>query len=348
MKKIFLIIFFLTFPTISKSSIYSDFNPFSLIFKKEGKYIQLSSHNKILNGLGDFVSIRSGEKYTLCKIEDCGIITNFWLTISEKKDKNYLRKIILRMFWDGEENPSVEAPVGDFFGVGFSKYIHYTSLLLGMSSGGFYSYFPMPFEKSAKIEITNLSDETIELWFSIGYQKLKKLPKNVLKFHAKFRREKKTKRGENYLILEAKGKGNFAGCVLSMQGYRKNYLMFLEGDEIIYVDDEKEPSILGTGTEDYFLSGFYFNQGIFAGPLHGCLIKDKENSMISAYRFRIQDAISFNKSIRVEIEHGITKGMDVNADYSSVAYWYQTEPHYEFYKFPEDISELLPIYKINE
>lgn len=310
------------------------FDPSSLILPREGVYKQVSSHDKMFLGAGDFISINPKEKVALADIKDTGIITNFWLTIDKTNDdaaKGYpLRKIILRMYWDGEKNPSVEAPAGDFFGVGFAKYVHYTSLLLGMSSGGFYSYFPMPFEKSAKIEIENLMSDSVSLWYSVGYQAVKKLPKNALRFHAKFRRERKTKRKENYLILDAKGQGHFVGCLLSMQNYQKDNLLFLEGDEFISVDDDKTPSVLGTGTEDYFLSGFYFNKGTFAAPFHGLTIKDNEKSRISAYRFRVSDAISFKKSIHVEIEHGLTYLHGVGADYSSVAYWYQSEPHAEF------------------
>jgi hypothetical protein len=168
-------------------------------------------------GGGDFANVNPGEKVTLMDVKVAGIITNFWLTIDKTNDDNAggypLRKIILRMYWDGEKNPSVEAPAGDFFGVGFAKYAHYTSFLIGMSSGGFYSYFPMPFEKSAKIEVENLMKDSVALWYSVGYQEVKKLPKNTLYFHAKFNRMKKTKRKENYLILDAKGTGQFAGCV---------------------------------------------------------------------------------------------------------------------------------------
>lgn len=325
-------LFFLA--TVFASPLEGLFDPSSLMVPRESVYKQVASHDKMFLGGGDFINVNPGEKVTLMDVKGTGIITNLWLTIDKTNDDNAsgypLRKIILRMYWDGEKSPSVEAPVGDFFGVGFAKVVPYTSLLLGMSSGGFYSYFPMPFEKSAKIEVENLMKDSVALWYSVGYQEVKKLPKNMLYFHAKFNRVKKTKRKENYLILDAKGTGQFAGCVLSMQSYQKENFLFLEGDEFISVDDDKTPSILGTGTEDYFLSGFYFNKGTFAAPFHGLTVKDKEKSRISVYRFRIPDAIPFKKSIHVEIEHGLTWAHGVGADYSSVAYWYQSEPHAEF------------------
>lgn len=314
--------------------------------QNQAPYKQISSHNLGVGGLGDFIGIKAGETRTIFAVKGSGIITNIWLTFT-CSDKNALRKVLLKMYWDDEKNPSVEVPIGDFFGVGFSQYIHYTSLLLGMSSGGYYSFFPMPFKKSAKIEIINNASEVIDgFFYNIGYREVKNLPKDTAYFHAKYRQEIKTQKGKNYLILNAKGKGNFVGLVLNMWGYRKDYLMFLEGDEIITVDEEKIPSVMGTGTEDYFLSGYYFNKGTYYAPLHGCLIKDKENSKISAYRFRIADAIPFNKEIKVEIEHGINSQASIAAYYSSVAYWYQTEPHYEFYTLPP-ANELAPPEKLS-
>ena len=323
------------------------FDPSSLMVPRESIYRQTASHDKMFLGGGDFVNVNPGEKVMLMDVKGAGVITNLWLTIDKTNDDNAggypMRNIILRMYWDGEKTPSIEAPVGDFFGVGFAKYVHYASLLIGMSSGGFYSYFPMPFGKSAKIEVENFMKDSVALWYSVGFHEVKKLPKNTLYFHAKFNRVKKTKRKENYLILDAKGTGQFAGCVLSMQSYQKENFLFLEGDEFIAVDDEKTPSILGTGTEDYFLSGFYFNKGTFAAPFHGLTIKDKEKSRISVYRFRVSDAIPFKKSLRFEIEHGLTWAHGVGADYSSVAYWYQTEPHSEFAPPITASSDLAPV-----
>lgn len=301
---------------------------------RETRYRHISSHDRVLGGLGDFVSVKTGERFVLAEIQGPGIVTNIWLTFT-CKDPFALRKVVLRMFWDGEKEPSVQSPIGDFFGVGFAEYVHFTSYLIGMSSGGFYSFFPMPFSKGAKIEIENNADTLIDgFYFNIGYQETKSLPKNMGRFHALWRREKLSKKSGDYTILEARGRGHYVGTVLSMQGYKKGDLLFLEGDEKFYVDGETVPSVLGTGTEDYFLSGYYFNKGTFGGPLHGCLIKDRENAKISAYRFHTADAIPFTKSIHVQIEHGVRTDLPVRADYSSVAYWYQQEPHRPFEPLP--------------
>ena len=133
---------------------------------------------------------------------------------------------------------------------------------------------------------------------------------------------------------EAKGTGHYVGCNMNMQGRRPFSFWFLEGDEMIYVDDEQHPpAIHGTGTEDYFNAGWYFNKGTFSAPYHGLTIKDPIRSRISAYRFHIEDPIPFKKRIRVTIEHGGINDAP-GSDYSSTAYWYQTEPHKPMGTFP--------------
>lgn len=299
------------------------------------KIVQISSYDKEGKNK-DFIQINPRGRAAIMDVKGAGSISRIWLTVATP-DPYYMRTVVIRMFWDGEENPSVEAPVGDFFGVGFAKYVHYNSLYLGMSSGGFYTYFPMPFEKSARIEIHNDSPFGIAaFYFHIQYYKLDKLPSDTPRFHAKFKREKISD-AANYILLDAKGKGFYTGTVLSMKGTKPD-LAFLEGDELIYVDGENFPSIYGTGTEDYFNSGWYFNQGTFASFFHGLTIKDEKAGMISAYRFHILDAIPFQSSLKVTVEHGAENSEP--GDYSSVAYWYQTEPHIEFAKFPTSKGRL--------
>lgn len=319
---------------ISGCKLCNFFNLGSLPYFRNSAYKQISSHDKMFLGYGDFVVIEPQKTITLADIKGAGCITNIWLAFT-CDTPNCRRKIVLRMFWDNEKTPSVEVPIGDFFGVGFGEYVHHTSLLVGMSSGGYYSFFPMPFSDHAVIEIKNEMDKSVDsFYYNIGYQSFDKLDEGMGRFHAKWRNEKKLKNRKDYLVLDAKGKGHFVGCVLNMQGYETDKLTFLEGDELIYVDDEKKPSIAGTGTEDYFLSGYYFNKGTFSAPFHGLTIKDREKSRISTYRFRIADAIPFTKSIKVTFEHGLTSFDAVEADYSSAAYWYQEEPHFDFFNFP--------------
>jgi hypothetical protein len=198
-----------------------------------------------------------------------------------------------------------------------------------MSSGGYYCYFPMPFNKKARIEVVNETGQEIyAFYYHIDYQKLEEsLDHDVAYFHAQWRRELRTNSDENYIILDAQGEGHFVGCNMSMQAYKKS-LWYLEGDEMVFVDGEKSPSIYGTGTEDYFTSGWYFKNGTFNAPYHGLVVKDDSLGRISAYRHHIPDPIPFKQSIKFTMEHG----HDNNeiCDFSSTAYWYQKEPHKKF------------------
>ncbi len=252
-----------------------------------------------------------------------GVIARIWVTIASR-DKHFLRRIVLRMYWDGEEQPSVEVPVGDFFGTGF-QYKQYITPFVGMSSGGYYSYFPMPFQKSARVEVVNQTGQEINsFYYQIDYQKLSDpLESDIAYFHANWRRDVRTTAKENYLVLDAAGEGHFVGLNMNMQSYHGG-LQFLEGDEMVYVDGESYPSIYGTGTEDYFTSGWYFNRGEFAAPYHGLILKEDSLGRIAAYRFHILDTIPFKQSLRFTIEHG--HGNHLANEMSSVAYWYAERP----------------------
>ncbi len=292
-------------------------------------------------GNGDARSVAPGQTLTLLDYQGAGIIRRFWVTIAPRSDMEIHRQAILRMYWDGETTPSVEAPIGDFFGVGFGQQKDYVSLPLNETSGGYNCYWPMPFHRSARWTLTNMSSKRIDaFYYNIDFIGFKSLPKDLRHFHAQWRRENPTHAGHNYTILEATGQGHFVGTALFMQNRRGHGLGFLEGDEMIYVDGESTPSVNGTGTEDYFSSGWYFDRGLYSAPFHGVTIKDTSMGRVSAYRWHIEDAMPFSKSIRVTIEHGNQN--DTEADYSSVGYWYQTEPHAPFPPFPTDPAQLLP------
>lgn len=301
-------------------------SPSRLPYLKDSKLIQISSHDTT-GGNDDYIAIPAGATATLAKVQGPGVIAHIWVTISSR-DQYFLRRILLRMYWDGEDNPSVEVPIGDFFGTGF-QYKQYFTPFVGMSSGGYYSYFPMPFNTSARIEVVNETGQEINSFFyHIAYHKLTgPLDTSIAYFHASWRREPRTEPRKDYLILDAEGEGHYVGTNMSMQSYN-NDIQYLEGDEMVYVDGEKEPSLYGTGTEDYFNSGWYFNRGEYAAPYNGLILKNDSLGRIAAYRFHILDAIPFKKSIRFTIEHG-DKNAEI-ADFSSTAYWYQKEPHKKF------------------
>ena len=310
----------------AQSSLENILSISRLPYLKKSKMIQISSYDTS-GGNADFITVKNGTAATLAHLAGPGVIAQFWCTI-DSRDPYFLRRIVLRMYWDGEKNPSVEVPIGDFFGTGF-EYKQHISQFVGMSSGGYFSYFPMPFNSSARVEIVNQTGQDINsFYYHIDYQKLEKpLETDVAYFHACWNRELRTDPKHNYTILEAEGTGHFVGLNLNMQGYDGN-LWFLEGDEMVYVDGEKTPSVYGTGTEDYFTSGWYFSKGEFSGPYHGLIVKSDSLARIAAYRFHVGDAIPFKKSIRFTIEHGT--GNSEIADYCSTAYWYQKEPHKTF------------------
>jgi hypothetical protein len=292
-------------------------------------------------GNGDARGVKPGETLTLLDYKGAGIIRRFWVTIAPRSDMEIHRQAILRMYWDNETTPSVEVPIGDFFGVGFGEQKDYISIPLNETSGGYNCYWPMPFHKSARWTITNMSKKRIDaFYYNIDFTGFDKLPKDLRHFHAQWRRENPTKKDQNYTILEATGEGHFVGTALFMQNRRGHGFGFLEGDEMVYVEGEAKPSIIGTGTEDYFSSGWYFDRGLYSAPYHGVTILDPHKGRVSAYRWHIEDAMPFQKSIKVTIEHGTNNDHEV--DYSSVAYFYQSEPHAPFPPFPTDPDQLLP------
>ena len=233
----------------------------------------------------------------------------------------------LKIFWDGEISPSVDVPVGDFFGSGLGEY-EVKSLPIGMKQGDYYySYFPMPYWSSAKIKIHNDSSQTINLDYEVQY-KTTPYGRNTGYFHADWKEEHLTAAdGKDYIILQTSGQGHYVGGVLTMKGNLNRH--FLEGDERIYVDGSLSPSIYGTGTEDYFNGGWYFSvpgygDMSFSLPVHGYPVHEISSvDSTGCYRFHLSDYIPFSKSIRVGIEHGPQS--DEPADYSSVAYYYKID-----------------------
>jgi hypothetical protein len=306
---------------------------------RDGKLAHFSSHDRS-GGNADFVPVAPGETVTLVDYKGAGTVRRWWVTIAPFNNPRIQRQTIVRCYWDGEKEPSVEVPVSDFFGVGFGEYKNFISLPLNMTSGGYNCYWPMPFKKSARITIENRSKVKIDaLYYNVDLETTPKPAKESLYFHAQFRRQSPTEQGKPVTLLETTGRGHYVGTLLSMQKVKGRGLWFLEGDERVFVDGEKEPSVIGTGTEDYFSSGWYFNSGPYSAPYHGITIKDDDRSRISAYRWHIEDVIPFTKSLRFDIEHGGTNDTP-GADYTSVAFWYQTHPHAPFPPLP---VSLLPI-----
>jgi len=296
------------------------------------------------DGNGDARPIAPGKTLTLAEMKGPGRVAHIWFTIADS-ERFYGKKLVLRMYWDGESTPSVEAPLNDFFCQGHGMDVTVNSLPFRVTSNGRgrNCYFPMPFGKSARIEVTNEGSENCAaFYYYVDWQKLDKLPKDTAYFHAKYRQEYPCVSGKNYLILDAVGKGQFVGCNLSVRTKEAGW--WGEGDDFFFIDGETEPSLRGTGSEDYFCDGWGLRQqdGMFYGSpiMEGW---DNSNRRTTSYRFHITDPVPFTKSLRMEIEHkgarklpdGSWNGFLERADdFSSVAYWYQTEPHKDFAWLP--------------
>ena len=296
------------------------------------------------NSNRDNSRVQAGETRVLMDVQGPGVITHIWITFLGPEPHPWAKEgcanhqeMLLRMYWDGNERPAVEAPVGDFFANSFGRRSEVISLPVAVEDADSYNCFwHMPFRKSARVEIVNQSEKQIGLlYYNIDWVKKDKIDKDTPYFYAQYRQEYPVENGKDYVLLETEGKGHYVGTVLSVRTRSPSW--FGEGDEKIYIDGEGKASIWGTGTEDYFLSAWglkttstpyfgvpYFDQwGIVGGHT-------------SAYRWHVTDAIVFQKSIKVTFEHYGWMSPDENPeyrshswneredDYSSVAFWYQT------------------------
>ena len=285
-----------------------------------GDFVQVSSYDTT-GGNRDRLELAAGDTAVLLDEAGAGVIRRIWITVFSV-DPHYLRRVTLKMYWDDETEPSVAVPLGDFFGNGFDKH-HYTALPMGVSSGGFYSYLPMPFRERARIVVENGTGRPLDaFYYQIGLEKVRSLPRKVQTFHALWHRDPRTESAAPHRVLTAHGSGTFVGLSFNAESY-VNTLGFLEGDETYVIDGERRG--FGTGTEDYFNSGWYFQDGAYAAPFHGVVLKDDARGRIAAFRWHIPDPVPFHDSIRIDLEHGHAN-TEV-ADYATVAYWYQTEPH---------------------
>lgn len=319
----------------------------------------------------DRLSIIRGETVTLLDVKGPGCITHIWLTPHSIEDF-YLRKCVLKCYWDGEKEPSVLVPLGDFFGVGHAQSVTYSSLPMVMApsdGAGLNCYLPMPFSEGARIEVTseNFASET-RLYYNIDFEVWDQPRPELGRFHAQWRRQNpcdgiveppemaditllhhgiNLSDEGNYLLMEAKGSGQYVGCNLNIHNLRRakeGSNWYGEGDEMMFIDDDNEgkrwpPTINGTGTEDYFNTAWGPRE-FFASPFFG-LTKPggrEYSGFISWYRWHLPDPVRFARSIRVSIEHGHANGR--SDDYSSTAYWYQLEPHQPFGILP--VLERLP------
>ena len=313
----------------------------ALMRPRDGRIVHYSSFDAARKN-DDFRRIAPGETLTLLDHRGAGVVRRWWLTIAPRHDQELQRKLIVRAWWDDEAEPSVEVPLNDFFGMGFGEWRDFVSLPLNMTSGGYNSYWPMPFQRRARITVENRSSKVVDrFYYNVDIEGVDRMAAEPLYFHAQFRRVAAV-RDTPVTLLDARGRGHYVGTLLAMQPRHGRTLWYLEGNERVFIDDDADtPRVLGTGTEDYFSSGWYFDTGPYSAPYHGAPIKDTLSGRISAYRWHIEDPIPFARRLHFTIEHGGTNDTP-GTDYSSVAYWYQTHPHAPFPALPADLTPAPP------
>ena len=275
-----------------------------------------------------------------------GVVTHMWFTFLGPGRHPWAingsathQEMLIRVYYDGHEAPDIEVPFGEFFANCFGRRAAVISLPVIVEDADSYNCFwPMPFRKSIRVEVVNQSKEkNINLlYYNIDWVKKERLPAETPYFYAYYRQEYPTKPGGDYVILETSGKGHYVGTVMAVR--TRSPAWFGEGDEKIYIDGEKEASIWGTGTEDYFLSAWGLQAGVNT-PYFGTVYFDQWGIVgghTSAFRWHVADPVIFNSGIRVTIEHYGWISPDENVerrahswneredDFSSVAYWYQT------------------------
>jgi len=294
------------------------------------------------------VKIGPKEQFTLAQIEGPGAIQHIWMTPTGN-----FRFSILRIYWDGESQPSVEVPVGDFFACGWGKYAQISSLAVCVNPGsGLNSYWEMPIRKSCKMTLENLDEEAMTIYYQIDYT-LTEVPADAAYFHAQFRRSNPLPLKTVHTIIEGvRGWGQYVGTYIAWGVHNTGW--WCEGEIKFYLDgDDKFPTINGTGTEDYFCGSYDFDAGPpnalhyqeFTTPYSGLaqVIRPDghydSQQRFGLYRWHIMDPIRFEKDLKVTIQalgwRSGSRYLPLKDDISSVAFWYQTEPHAPFPKLPD-------------
>ncbi|MBS0630990.1 MAG: DUF2961 domain-containing protein [Verrucomicrobia bacterium] len=295
--------------------------------------------------------IKSGETVTLMDNAGPGVIRHMWITFDQK----IRRQVILRIYWDGATQPSVECPIGDFMCQGWNKDQNITALPINVNpQGGMNCFFPMPFRKHARITVENgASIDIPHFFYTINYT-LEPVPEESLYFHAQFRRVNPLPYKDVYTILDGvTGHGHYVGTFMSWQQNSSGW--WGEGEIKMYLDGDREwPTICGTGTEDYFGGAWCFSPDNFSAPYFGFQHvvgkSGQTGARMTMYRFHMQDPVFFKKDLKVTMQalgwrdHGLPNARyhALQDDIASVAYWYQTLPAAPFPAFPDrDAREIV-------
>jgi hypothetical protein len=318
-------------------------------------------------GNDDAVRVDPGKEAVILDVTGAGVVTHLWFTINSA-DPMHLKNLVLRAWWDGESTPSIESPIGDFFGLGLGEYYIWQSSLLAVAPmKALNAYFKMPFSSAARLSVTNEGTiPTQNLYFAVDYVTLPQLPADLGRFHAQYRQAapckgwtdnwtneyapaingKKNLNGDgNYVFLETTGRGHFLGVTHAVLQNQDQW--FGEGDDMIFIDGDTLPTINGTGTEDYYNGAWDFGGNAFANMHQGApYIVDPERigGRYCLFRWHTESPITFEKSIRVTIEHGHANHRSDN--FYSTAFWYQTEPHAAFPALPKPEDRVPRVYRV--
>jgi hypothetical protein len=294
---------------------------------------RVSSGNRNIASNDDSKRIMPGDTLVMADVAGPGMITHIWVTVASNEFA-WPRLLRVRVYYDGHRTPSVDAPLGDFFGVGHGSERNLNSLMIHDSSFGRArnSNWPMPYHKSCRITVTNEGDRIVPMfYYHVDYRSYQSLPSDIAYFHAYYRQERPARTGHNYEFLDIKGTGHYVGTVLSVVQTQLSW--FGEGDDLFYIDGAKKPQIYGTGSEDYFNDAWGLRDS--DGPWTGTPIAEGERlgSRLSAYRWHVPDPIAFTNSLWAGIEHAgwtakedgsVRSAFEERPDYfSSVAFWYQ-------------------------
>jgi hypothetical protein len=285
------------------------------------------------------LTLKAGETATLMDTEGPGVIRHMWITFSN----TFYRDVIIRVYWDGQDQPSVEAPLGDFLCNSWNCRQNILALPINVNpSGGMNIYFPMPFKKHARITVENDSPNDLSgFFYTINYT-LETVPEDALYFHASWRRSNPLPYGEEYLMVEGiEGHGQYVGTFMAWQ--QNNAGWWGEGEIKMYIDgDKKFPTICGTGTEDYFGGAWGFGADFTAPYLGYQQVVGKSGEVgarMTLYRFHVHDPVFFKSDLKVMMQalgwRSEGRFLPMQDDISSVVYWYQTLPHTPFAPLPD-------------
>ncbi len=294
--------------------------------------------------ISPYIVAKPDEEYTLADISGSGCIQSMWMTLSGN-----WRHAILRIYWDGQDNPSVECPAGMFFCSGWNRYAQVNSIPIAVNPGkALCCYFEMPFRKSCRITLENMNKSNLQCYYQINYT-LTDIPDDAAYFHAQFRRENPVQKKVPYTALDGvSGQGQYVGMYMAISP--KSNAWWGEGEVKFYLDDDREyPTICSTGLEDYFCGAYDFMNNkqytVFSAPYVGMpqvILPDgkyESETRFGLYRFHIPDPIRFKKSLKITVQDlgWVSDGSEYwprMDDIATVCYWYQTLPTGKFPPLP--------------